>query len=242
MTGFDIYEHLRERPSAHMTCPHCNGVGGVEQNKDLILVCKLCGAPRILMPEGVALDPVTVAALRKAEAARKRRGLMGGLGVVSGVLGSFGLFIVLLTWLFTSLFWASIPFLLFVAPAIAAVLYARSARANSKKELEASLDAAWIAAGTELMRSGKVKNGADLSKVLGLDPLKAQQVMNLLSVDAAIGAHPQLRIDAPVVAQVPEDPRFAALESKVAAEAQAEAEANAALGSGDARAKGSASH
>lgn len=242
MTGFDIYEHLQQRPGTHMTCPHCNGVGGVEAHKDLILVCKLCGAPRIMMPEGVPLDPVTVASLRKAEAARKRRGFMGGLGVISIIFGLFGLFVTLPVWLFTSLFWAMIPFILFVAPAIAGALYARSARTSSKKELDASLDAAWIAAGTELMRSGKVKNGADLSKVLGLDPLKAQQVMNLLSVDAAIGVNNQLRIDAPVIAQVPEDPRFAALENKAAVEAQAEAEANAALGSGDARAKGSASH
>jgi hypothetical protein len=86
------------------------------------------------------------------------------------------------------------------------------------------------------VRSGKVKSAAELAKVLGVDPARAQQVFTMLQVDADIGLS-QVRIDAgPVASQVPVDPRFAALETKAAEERQAEGEAGAALD--DARAKG----
>lgn len=236
--GFDIYAHLRERPGAHMTCPLCNGVSGVDPHPELILVCKLCGAPRIPVPEGSTVPPLAVAALKKADAARKKRGFLRGLQIVGGVGAAFGLFVFLITWLVGSFFWALMPAALFVAPAILAILWARSGRAAASKEVRAQVDAAWVAAGTELVRSGKVKTAADLMKVMGLDAIKAQEVFTLLSVDAEIGA-PNLRVDpgaGPIVSQVPVDPRFAALEARAAAEQQAEAEAAAALE--DARAKG----
>ncbi|NUP07057.1 MAG: hypothetical protein HOW73_13465 [Polyangiaceae bacterium] len=230
--GFDIYAHLRERPSPQMVCPHCRGVGGVEPHPELVLVCKLCGAPRITMPDGMPNDPSSFAQLQKADRARKKRGFLGGLGVIGGVGAAFGVFVALLTLLFGGFAWSMVPFILFVVPSIAALLYARSARTSATKEVAASIDAAWMAAAADLVRAGKVRNAQDLVRATGVDPARAQQVMTMLSVDADIGA-PHVRIDAgPVVAQVPADPRFAALEAR---EREAETEASAVLD--DARAK-----
>lgn len=226
--GFDIYSHLREQPGAQMRCPHCNGVAGVVPHPELVLVCKLCGAPRIPSPDGSPLDPSVFLALKKADAARKRRGLMTGVGIVGGVSLVFSLFITLLT-LFAGLSWALIPLLLFVAPSIGLMLFSRAKRASSSKEVVASIDAAWVAAGPALMRSGKIKSGADLTSALGVEPQRAQQIMTLLSVESDIGGSGVRIGDGPVVSQVPVDPRFAALEAKLQTERQAEAEAAAAV-------------
>lgn len=232
--GFDLYAHLRERPSPQMTCPLCNGVGGVEPHPELVLVCKLCGAPRI-PTDGTPLELATLGQLKKADSARKKRGMMRGLGVVGGVSAAFATLLTLLTLLIGGLGWALAPLLLFVAPSVALALYARAARASAWKEVTASVDAAWMSAGADLLRAGKIKSASDLAKITGVDPARAQQVFTMLSVDADIGA-PNVRIDAgPVVAHVPADPRFAALEARAAAEEQAELEANAA--NADARAK-----
>ncbi|MBK6517824.1 MAG: hypothetical protein IPM79_08550 [Polyangiaceae bacterium] len=229
--GFDIYAHLQARPSPHMHCPHCNGVGGASPNPELVFACNLCGAPRIMMPDGMPVEPATLGLLQKADRARKKRGFLAGLGVVGAVGAAFGLLVTLITF-FISVGWSLLPALLFVAPSILAIVFARGARGAATKEIASSIDAAWISAAGDLVRAGKIKSAADLSRVTGVDPGRAQQVFTMLTVDADLGAS-HVRIDAgPVVAQVPVDPRFAALEER---ERQAEAEASAAL---DARAKG----
>lgn len=230
--GFDIYAHLRERPSPHMHCPHCNGVGGVTPHPELVFACNLCGAPRILMPDGMPMDLATLGLLKKADKARKKRGFLAGLTAVGAIGGGFGALVTLITFLVAGFGWSLVPALTFIAPAVLAIVYARGARAAASKEVASSVDAAWISAAGELVRAGKVKSAADLARVTGVDPGRAQQIFTMLSVDADLGAS-HVRIDAgPVVAQVPVDPRFAALEER---ERQAEAEASAAL---DARAKG----
>jgi hypothetical protein len=225
--GFDIYSHLSRRPDASATCPQCGGVGGVTYNRELGTVCRLCGAPRIVMPEGVALDEGARASLRKAEAARKGRGLFRGLGVVGFVGTAFGALLSLPILFFS--FWAALLTLLFVSgPALAIALFARARAQAKSKELVEALDNAWGAATGELIRAGKVKNAADLAKVLGVDAARAQELLTLATVDAEIGVAgaPSLRID--TGSTLPPDPRFAELEAKAAAEAQAEAEASAA--------------
>jgi hypothetical protein len=231
--GFDIYAHLRERPNPGAYCPHCNGVGGVEPHHELVLVCRICGAPRINMPDGMTVDAVALGQLKKVDKLRKKRGFLAGLGVVGGVSAAFGLFVTLLVFLIGTLGWSMLPMIMFVAPSVAAVLYARNGRKAATKEIASSLDAAWLSAAGELVRAGKVQSANDLAKVTGADAVKAQQLWTMLSVEAEIG-NPQVRIDAgPVVAQVPADARFAELEAR---ERQAEAEASAAVE--DARAKG----
>ncbi len=227
--GFDIYAHLREQPGAEARCPHCNGVAGVVPHPELVLVCKLCGAPRIPSPDGSPFDPSVLVALKKADAARKRRGMMTGVGIVGSVSLVFSLFVTLLTFLIGTVGWALLPLLLFVAPSVALILFSRAKRASSSKEVAAAVDAAWVAAAPILMRSGKIKSAADLTSVLGVEPQRAQQIMTLLTVESDIGGSGVRIGDGPVVAQVPVDPRFAALEAKLQTERQAEAEAAAVL-------------
>lgn len=224
--GFDIYSHLARRPDASATCPQCNGVGGVTYDRELGAVCRLCGAPRIIMPEGVTLDDGARASLRKAEAARKARGLFRGLGIVGLVGTAFGVLLSLPILFFSIL--ASLLTLLFISgPALGIALFARARAQAKSKELVEALDSAWGSAAAELIRAGKVKNAADLAKVLGVDAARAQEVLTLATVDAEIGVAgaPSLRID--TGSSLPPDPRFAELEAKAAAEAQAEAEAEA---------------
>lgn len=226
--GFDIYAHLARRPDASATCPLCGGVGGVVPNAELGTVCRLCGGPRITMPEGAALDDATKAGLRKADAARKTRATFRALGVIGAVGTAFGA-LISLPILFFSFLGALLTLLFISGPALAIGFFAR-ARAQAKtKEIVEALDSAWSAATAELIRAGKVRNAADLAKILGVDAARAQELVTLATVDAEIGVAgaPSLRVD--TGSTLPPDPRFAELEAKAAAEAQAEAEASAAL-------------
>jgi hypothetical protein len=226
--GFDIYAHLSRKPDANAACPQCGGIGGVTSNPELGTVCRLCGAPRIVMPEGVKLDEVARLALSKAEAARKSRGLFRGLGLVGIVGTAFGALLFLPIVFFS--FWAALLTVLVVsAPSLAMTLFARAKSQSKSKEMTAALDAAWGSATAELVRAGKAKTPAEVAQALGVDAARAQQLLTLVSVDAEIGVAnaPTLRIDTSGAA-LPPDPRFAALEAKAAAEQQAEAEAAAA--------------
>ncbi|NUO47746.1 MAG: hypothetical protein HOV80_02695 [Polyangiaceae bacterium] len=226
--GFDPYAHLARRPDASAACPLCGGIAGVDPHPELGTVCRLCGAPRIVMPEGATLDDTMRSALRKAEAARKARGLFRALGVAGIVGTAFGA-LVSLPILFFS-FWASLLTVLFIsAPSLAIALFSRAKVASKSKEVTASLDAAWGAATAELVRTGKAKTPADIAKALGIDLARAQQLMTLVSVDAEIGiaGAPTVRVDTSG-SVLPPDPRFAELEARAAAEQQAEAEAAAA--------------
>lgn len=226
--GFDPYAHLARRPDASAACPLCGGIAGVDMHPELGTVCRLCGGPRIVMPEGTTLDETSRAALRKAEGARKARGLFRGLGVIGIVGTAFGALLSLPILFFS--FWAALLTLLFVAvPSVAVALFSRAKAQSKSKEMTAALDAAWGSATAELVRAGKAKTPADIAKAFGIDAARAQQLLTLVSVDAEIGiaGAPTVRIDTSGAA-LPPDPRFAELEARAAAEQQAEAEASAA--------------
>ncbi len=221
--GFDLYGHLARAPDASAACPLCRGIGGVQPHRELGVVCRLCGAPRVVMPEGVALDEGVIAGLRKADAARKSRGLFQGLAIV-GVVGTlFGLLLALPTAFFS--LWVSLLFVLFiVAPSVAMTLFARARASAKTREVAASLDAAFGAATAELVAGGKAKTAADVAKLLGIDHARAQQLFTMVGVEAEIGGSTGLRIDAPPSSTLAPDPRFAELEARALAEQQAEAE------------------
>jgi hypothetical protein len=227
--GFDIYAHLARRPDPSAACPHCGGVGNTGLHPELGLVCSLCGAPRIAMPEDTALPAGALALLKKAEAARKSRGMMRGLGIVGWIGTAFGTLLAF-PFVFFSFLASVIILLLIAAPSLALALFARARSQAKSKEMSAALDQAWGTATAELVRAGKARTAADVAKALGIDAARAQHLLTLVSVDAEIGAAlatEQVRIDAPPQSVVPVDPRFAALEAKVAEEQQAEAEAAA---------------
>jgi hypothetical protein len=232
--GFDLYARQTQLPGAGNVCPLCRGVGGVDPHPEFVFVCKLCGGPRIPGPQGLA--DAALATLRNVDGARKKRGAMkalswiGWAGVVMSAL--VGLPVALF-----SLTVGLITLLLFGGPSLAMALYGASQRKKLDGQLSSSLDAAWSLATTELLRSGQVKNAADLARLTGVDAARATHLMNLASVDVDVGTG--LRIaDGPV--PLPEDPRFAALEAKAAIEQQAEAEALAM--EADAEKRGRASH
>jgi hypothetical protein len=230
--GFDIYEHMKANMGGAV-CPLCRGVGGVEPHGELILVCKLCGGPRIVLPEGVTMPEIGRAMLAKADAARKQRGLMRALGLGAMALAAFGAVVAIpVAWL--SVTWALLTLVFFEAPAITTIVATGSQRERRTKEIAESLDAAWAAAAGEVVRAGRAKNAGELARALGVDDARAAQLFTMLSVDAEIGAlgAEGLRIDTtgPTQLGLAPDPRFAALEDKakqIEAEALREAEAAA---------------
>jgi hypothetical protein len=224
---------LTERVGDQERCPHCNGIAGVVPHDELVRVCKLCGAPRITMPAGVPLGEVALSTLKKADKARKARGLFTGLGIVGGIGTAAGVLLALIIGLF-GLTYGIITLLLFAGPALAMALISNAKRGAKTKEVAAALDAAWGAAAAEVVRSGKGATVAELAKSLSIDPVRARELHTLLSVDAEIGGvvgqEAQVRIDTrPAHAEpggtLPPDPRFAELEQRAAAEAAADAEA-----------------
>lgn len=225
--GFDLYGHQNasmQQPNADMVCPHCRGVAGVDPHPEFIFVCKLCGAPRIPGPPDAAGPAFPM--LRSVDGMRKKRTGMKALSYVGYAAIGAGMFFALPT-AFFSIFAAVATLAFFGVPGAVMAFYGRSQRADLDKKIPAAIDGAWSATTTALLRTGAVKNAADLARVTRVDPHRAAMLMNLASVefDATSGAAGTgLRIaDGPV--PLPEDPRFAALEQKAATEQQAEAEA-----------------
>jgi hypothetical protein len=232
--GFDLYAHQTQLPGAGNVCPLCRGVGGVDPHPEFVFVCKLCGGPRIPGPPGIADAALTT--LRSIDVGRKKRSAMKALAWVGWAGVVMSAFVGLPVALF-SLTASLITLLVFGGPSIAMALYGGSQRKKFDAQLSGSIDAAWSIATTELLRSGQVKNAADLVRLTGVDAARAAHLMNLASVDVDVGTG--LRI-AEGPAPLPEDPRFAALERRASVEQQAEAEALAA--ETDAEKRGRASH
>lgn len=223
--GFDLYAHMGARPEG-ATCPLCQGVGGVVRHPELVFVCRLCGGPRVPFVAGVPASDEVLAALAKADRLRKKRGGMRALGVAGWAGVASGTLLSLMVG-FASWTWAGLLALVLVTPSLAMALIGRSQRASAAKELAANLDAAWNLAAADAARAGKVKSADDLRALFQIDAQRAQQLFNMITVDAEVGGT-GVRIDTGAGAALPADPRFAALEARLAAEQSAEAEADAA--------------
>lgn len=193
-------------------CPHCNGFGMIVADAKLHKVCSLCGGPRIPMPPNVPSSPATMHALRKTEAARKARGYSKGLAVLGG-LGSFGAAgIALVTSIFAS-FGTTIAVGAVLGIPFAILLFWMLSRAKSKDvEVERHLDEAWASGASDAMRAGLASTPQQLAQVFGVDMARAEQLHAMASVDGAL-ADPG---DGKVRVNVPPDPRFEALERKLA--------------------------
>lgn len=222
--GFDLYAHMAQPPEGAV-CPLCRGVGGVDRHPELVYVCRLCGGPRVPFVAGVPISEEVLGALAKADWVRKKRGGMRALSVAGWTGVAAGALLSLLVG-FASWTWAGILALLIVAPSLAMALIGRGQRASAAKELAANLDAAWSTAAADAAGAGKVKSADDLRALFRIDAPRAQQLFNMLTVDAEVGGT-GVRIDAGTGASVPADPRFAAIEARLAAEQGAEAEAEA---------------
>ena len=252
----DLYGHQSGVAGASERCPHCNGAASVDANQELGRVCKLCGAPRIPLPEGVTASLALVAQLKRAEAARRSRALWRGAALVGGIGIAATFFCTLAFGLIFSWSWAFGLGALFGTPALLALGFG-VANANGKtREIAKELDSAWTEAATDVARAGRAATAADLGHALGIDRAKAEQLHAMLEVEsiASSRVEPMLEDDAPpgpnassadaakvrivthpdarpgAATTLPPDPRFAALEAKSGQDQggeSAEEEANA---------------
>ncbi|MEO7327529.1 MAG: zinc ribbon domain-containing protein [Minicystis sp.] len=219
-------------------CPLCRGEGGLSPDSELRFVCDLCGGPRVPHAAGSqASSGREVPFLQKADVARKARGVWRGTAIGSGI----GLTLALVPFLLLLIVIG--PNLLVLLPGLfftglfAAMLSVSLGRARQKgKEIAPALDAAWLAAAGDLARAGHGSiDAAELSKKLGLDEAKAEELSAMIAVDEAVGnviapvtAAGRVRIVTEPGAPLPPDPAFEALEKAAEEEAAAEAQAQAA--------------
>ena len=221
--AFNPYQHQSPGFTSGDACPLCRGVGGTVGHAVYGRACGLCGGPRIPMPTGVALDETAQAELRRADERRKGAGLatiLFGFSVAGLVLGAMAtLALGLWSW---KLGLAAALFT--VAPSAAAALTTRKRAARASSELAPLVERAWNIAASQLVRGGHAKSAADLDRIVGVGPERAQQLFLMASVELELGGSTGVRVDTSGVAPLPPDPRFARLE-------QAEAEASAAIAS-----------
>lgn len=215
--GFDLYAHLSEKPGPNEVCPHCGAVTTIRDDEELRKVCRVCGGPRIPASEEAPMSPDALAALRRGEKARRDRAkgralsIFGGIGIAAGALLALPVAIFSLTG-------ALLTLAIVAGPSLAMLLFGKSRASGATKELSRAVDDAWIKAAQHLVERGVVKRPADLSRLLGIDMAKADELMTTLSVDAEIGAASgRVRIadDGSAPASIPVDPRFAELEKRL---------------------------
>ncbi len=218
--------------SQHMeVCPLCGATAGVSRDEELRYRCDVCGGPRVpLDKKGVRRSGKEVALLKRADAARKARArsragavlagiaTAGAFGVVAlvGLLGAIGVLDLGLGFVLGSLF--------VTAPLIAAVAWLVSKARASGKEIAPALDAAWIAAATDVAeQSSEPVTARSLAEALRIEAAQAEEHIALLEAHDVVRDNgrflqpSRLRIDAPAGASATEAAEL---------EAQAEAEAD----------------
>ena len=229
--GFDLYAAQSAALGTELRCPHCNGVASVDRDAELGSVCKLCGAPRLVLPQGVEPSDALVRAEKKADTARRSRALWRGTAAAGGVgLGATAI-LVLLVGLVAGFGWAFAIGALFGVPA-ALMLFGGVARSGTKtKEIARELEAALFAAALDLARAGKASTPAEIEQALGVDRSKAEELHAMVAVESLTNID---ALDPPAVAsrvrvgparsneplatsptRLPPDPRFDALEKKL---------------------------
>ncbi len=116
------------------------------------------------------------------------------------------------------------------------MLWVSLGRARQRaKDIAPAIDAAWLAAAGDLARAGHGSiDAAELSKKLGLDEAKAEELSAMIAVDEAVGnvnapsqAEGRVRIATVPGAPLPPDPAFEALEKAAEEEAALEAQGQA---------------
>ncbi len=225
-------------------CPICGGIAKAVPHPAYRWVCNLCGAPRIeVQRKGITLSGEEKPYLERANAAKNARAAWRFGGFVAGALGGFGLVATLLMYLiFSSLLLAgagialSLPFVLFALAAFA--------KDNARsREIDREIDAAWRVAGRDVVMQSKSITAEQLTEILPMSQLDAEQLAAELAVDEQLRSRvneegriqlspvtqTKVRIDEAadgagptIVAADPLEERFAALEEAIAAEQQAE--------------------
>lgn len=226
--GIDPYEHLTDKPSENDRCPHCGGIGQIVADDELRYVCSLCGGPRFtaLAPGVTAAEPAK-ALLRKVEQARKWRASWTVAMITSGIGLAFMLLVIGAFAVVGAIKASLIVAAIFGLPFAIALFSSMSKRAGHKAAIAPGLDAAWAALAAGAAHAGRAASPAALAKALGVGEEQAEQLHTVLAVDAELGGAPPAgkvriggtEIEEPPRSQLPPDPRFDALEKRIAASA-----------------------
>lgn len=219
------------------TCPHCGGTAGVSPDEEMRFKCDLCGGPRIpILAPTIRTSGKELSALKKAEDARKGRAGARAAAIAGGVGLSFTVLTFAVFWLIFGLGIVSGVLFLALAGPLAALLAWGSQKAGARgKEIQPALDAAWLAAASDVAAQSRGQITArDLAVAMGIDEAKAEELLALVDVHRAMGGGALPRSDA--MAAFDAKLRVAT-ESTQAAEGEAMAEAEAAQAETQARAK-----
>lgn len=225
-----------------VTCPHCRATAGASPDRELRYVCDVCGGPRIpLVSASARRSGKENAALKRAEEARRGRGRWRGGAIGAGVLLAANVLLFLIVPLFPfftySVAWF-ITLLLTSAPLAALVAWASSRAKAHGREIQPSLDAAWLAAaGDVAAQSPGPLTARELGAALGLDEAKAEELLAMIDVNRAVGQAPRtdamaafdakLRIATDAAAGAPGATGATAAELEAAAEEEAAGAAKA---------------
>jgi hypothetical protein len=226
--GMNLYGEFAPNVSLDRQCPHCGGISQVVPKAELQYVCSICGGPRVPFAEGIAPSAGTVAALRRAETARKSRTAMRALSLAGALGGAFAASLLVMAAFVGSMGWALAFGAAFGLPALVMFVVGSGRSKEQTKEMKRLLDEAWANAAGDAYAAGKAGTTAALAQALNVSTARAEELQAVRTVDASLEP-----AEGAPRANVPHDPRFDALEQKVriasdsTAEAQKEAQAEA---------------
>jgi hypothetical protein len=223
-------------------CPLCGATAGVSPDPEMRFKCDVCGGPRIpQVSPALKRSGKEDAALKLADAARKGRASGRAAAVAGGVGVAFTTLLFLIFWL---IFGFGVPsalaFLVLGGPLAGLLAWGMSRAKKRGSEIQPALDAAWLAAATDVAaRSQGQLSARDLAAALGLDEAKAEELLAMVDVNRAIGGGALPRVDAMAAfdAKLRVATGAAGLPDAQAAEREAEAEAEAAQAAARARAE-----
>ncbi|MBW2527405.1 MAG: hypothetical protein JRI23_24700 [Deltaproteobacteria bacterium] len=219
-------------------CPHCGGIAGTSEDSEVVLKCKACGAPRVVI-DGPGIE-LSGAEQEHLEAAKKAR--TGRLGwwigsviaalAAAGTLSATALVALLLGVSFIA---AGVGIALTLPFLLLALAGFRKAGARTQ-DVNRAVDAAWVSAAKDVVEQSKEPVTAEqLSKMLPMSQERSEQLLARLAVDDMLSSDitaegrlslaPALRIESP--SEDAAETELAELEQLAAAEAEAEAEATA---------------
>jgi ribosomal protein S27AE len=189
-------------------CPACGAFARALPSEDHRWVCGVCGAPRVVMPEGEKLPEETAVALREAAAAQRSAALQRLASYAVGVPA--GVALVLAVVLAPASFVATAA--LVATGLVLAVLAARASRraTTERKKLRGAVEHAWESAIGELTAKG-------------LSPAEVGAALRIAEADVetALAAKGHVRVHVPQRV-APEAEPAAEPEAEPAAETEAE--------------------
>jgi hypothetical protein len=152
--------------------------------------CDLCGGPRIpVLSPALRRSGKEIPALKLAEDARKGRAGARATAIAGGVGLSFTVLTFAIFWLIWGLGVASaIAFLAIAGPFGALLAWGAQKAAKRGKEIQPALDAAWIAAASDVAAQSRGQLTArDLAVAMGIDEAKAEELLAMVDVNRSIG-------------------------------------------------------